>query len=294
MPTARCNLAVVALNGLIYAIGGTDTSGSTKYGNVEVYDPTADSWTTVSPLPTPRSSLVAGAVNGHIYAVGGSSASISAVDTNEIYDPSTNGWSTGASTLTARTSASGGVVNGLLYVVGRVDSGGTFLATNEAYNPSADSWAAATGMIVAESGAGVGVVKGILFAVGGGTSSNIAENQAFDPLFGCSPNLSLSTASLNFKSVTEGTNSAPRRVTLTNGSSSPITIAGSGISGPNAGDFSDDTSACPSVLEAGATCTISVTFSPTQSAGTEESATVTFVDNAGNNPQYIDLKGKSS
>jgi N-acetylneuraminic acid mutarotase len=45
MPTARCHLAVAALNGLIYAIGGTDTSGNVQYGNVEVYDPTSDSWT---------------------------------------------------------------------------------------------------------------------------------------------------------------------------------------------------------------------------------------------------------
>jgi N-acetylneuraminic acid mutarotase len=89
MPTPRCHLAVVALNGLIYAIGGTNTQGSLNYTTVEVYNPATNSWTTVAPMLTGRSLLAAGVANGRIHAFGGSGGS----STHESYDPATNQWS---------------------------------------------------------------------------------------------------------------------------------------------------------------------------------------------------------
>ena len=45
------NLAVVAHQDLIYAIGGVGNGGAT--GRVEIYDPDADAWTAGSAKPTP-------------------------------------------------------------------------------------------------------------------------------------------------------------------------------------------------------------------------------------------------
>lgn len=42
-----CSLGVVALNGLLYVVGGDD--GSSSLASVEVYSPRTDTWTT---LPT--------------------------------------------------------------------------------------------------------------------------------------------------------------------------------------------------------------------------------------------------
>jgi hypothetical protein len=60
MPTARSQLAVSVLNGILYAVGGTNDSG--VLNTVEAYDPTTDSWTTKTPMPTPRSDLTMRAV----------------------------------------------------------------------------------------------------------------------------------------------------------------------------------------------------------------------------------------
>jgi Kelch motif/Abnormal spindle-like microcephaly-assoc'd, ASPM-SPD-2-Hydin len=195
--------------------------------------------------------------------------------------------------LTARAGEGAGVIAGLLYIVGGSDSEGNPLTANEAYNPITDSWTAATEMTVAEDGAGVAVVNNVLFVVGGGNPGNLANTQLFNPLFGASPSLATVPAAVAFGRVTHDTTSSPKNVTLSNKGASPITIAGSGVSGANASDFAEDTSACPIVLAVGANCTVSLTFSPTQVKNTVEKAAITILDNAGNNPQYIHLSGTS-
>ncbi len=45
MPTARADLAVVAFNGLLYAIGGRGADGS-PLATVEAYNPATDTWAT--------------------------------------------------------------------------------------------------------------------------------------------------------------------------------------------------------------------------------------------------------
>ncbi|NMC11733.1 MAG: hypothetical protein GYA34_02495, partial [Chloroflexi bacterium] len=53
MITPRKNMAVVAYENQIYAIGGETVSGITNV--VEKYDLTTDAWTTITPLPMPLS-----------------------------------------------------------------------------------------------------------------------------------------------------------------------------------------------------------------------------------------------
>ena len=77
--------------------------------------------------------------------------------------------------------------------------------------------------------------------------------------------------SFNFHSVGVGQASAPESVTLSNNTGSAVTINVGGITftGANAGDFSQ-TNTCPvspASLGAGASCTISVVFSPTLQDG---------------------------
>jgi N-acetylneuraminic acid mutarotase len=89
MPTARSNLGLVAASdGKLYAVGGhAGRPGDDRLATVEAYDPTTDSWATVSRLPTPRANLgVAAASNGKLYAIGGGDAS-NALATVEEYTP---------------------------------------------------------------------------------------------------------------------------------------------------------------------------------------------------------------
>jgi glutaminyl-peptide cyclotransferase len=101
------------------------------------------------------------------------------------------------------------------------------------------------------------------------------------------PQVTLSSASLNFGNQAVGTASAPRVVTLTNTGTGPLIISGITVTGPNASEFSQ-THSCGS-LAPGAACAISVTFRP--SAMGSRKAVVTIVDNASGSPHAIALSG---
>src|SRR5437879_10503738 len=130
MPTPRCLLTVVALNGLVYAIGGTNTSGNIKYSIMEVYNPITNNWSTGPSMLTGRQSAGGAAINGKIYVVGGwaGPAGVDQSDThntqggylaqNEVYDPAANSWSTAAPMPTIRGNFGTGVINGVLFAVG--------------------------------------------------------------------------------------------------------------------------------------------------------------------------------
>jgi sugar lactone lactonase YvrE len=90
------------------------------------------------------------------------------------------------------------------------------------------------------------------------------------------PGASLTPASLSFTSPS-GTVSAAQVATLTNTGNAPLTIAGIAITGANASAFAE-TGTCGTSLAAGASCTISVTFSPSSQA--TFTATLTVTDNA--------------
>ena len=99
---------------------------------------------------------------------------------------------------------------------------------------------------------------------------------------GVSPGVGLSPASLNFPAQTVSTKSAPQMITLTNTGNaalSPLKITRSG-------DFAQ-TNNCGSSVALGASCTISVTFSPIDAGS--RSGTLTLTDNAGT--QTVPLSG---
>ena len=73
--------------------------------------------------------------------------------------------------------------------------------------------------------------------------------------------------------------STAQKLTLTNTGSAALAIASIAISGTNAKDFSAS-NACGTSLAAAASCTISVTFTP--SAAGSRTATLTVTDNSGN------------
>ena len=97
----------------------------------------------------------------------------------------------------------------------------------------------------------------------------------------------LSPASLIFLPQASGTTSAPQTVTLSNPGSNALSISGISISGANAADFLQ-TNTCGTGVAPTSNCTISVTFAPSLSAGSE-TATLNASDNAGT--QQVGLTG---
>ncbi|HEV2351619.1 MAG TPA: choice-of-anchor D domain-containing protein [Terriglobia bacterium] len=103
------------------------------------------------------------------------------------------------------------------------------------------------------------------------------------------PAVTLSGTSLSFGNQALASASAPQSITLKNTGSAPLGFPSSmAISGANAADFSQ-TNTCGTSLAGGASCTISVTFTPT-TIGTE-AGTLTITDNAAGSPQTVALGG---
>jgi cytochrome c553 len=98
------------------------------------------------------------------------------------------------------------------------------------------------------------------------------------------PLASLSPTSLAFGSVTVGTDSSVQTVTLTNGGSAALSITAIAATGP----FSA-THACGNSLAAGASCPISVVFTPAGSGAASGSLGVT--SNASGSPHSASLAG---
>jgi len=98
----------------------------------------------------------------------------------------------------------------------------------------------------------------------------------------------LSPDSLSFSTQAIGTTSAAKTVTLKNSGTKNLTISRIAITGTNAGSFAQ-THTCGGSLAAGASCSISVRFSP-KGSGTRIAA-LSVSDNGVGSPQTVALSG---
>jgi hypothetical protein len=93
---------------------------------------------------------------------------------------------------------------------------------------------------------------------------------------------------VNFSPQNQGTSSSPAAVMLVNTGNAALSISSIGVTGADASDFSLK-SACGSSLLPGASCSVSVTFTPT--AGGSRTASVSITDTAPGSPQSVSLGG---
>jgi probable HAF family extracellular repeat protein len=119
-------------------------------------------------------------------------------------------------------------------------------------------------------------------------TDNAAGSPQLVPLSGIGTTARLSPTSLSFGTVAISTASPAKTVTLTNVGTTTLTITAIAITGTNADDFAQ-THTCGSSLAAGASCTVSVTFSPTQIG--KRTGTLSVTDNAPGSPQKVTLNG---
>lgn len=100
----------------------------------------------------------------------------------------------------------------------------------------------------------------------------------------------LSPSSVNFGSQTVGTTSAAETVRLTNAGSTVLSIATIGLSGADPSDFAQVNTCpmAPATLSPRATCTISVTFTPSASGSRVATLSVSEADGS---TETVSLKG---
>ena len=105
------------------------------------------------------------------------------------------------------------------------------------------------------------------------------------------PQAVLSPNPLAFPSTTINTSATPLPMTLSNPGTAALAITGISVTGTNASSFGE-TNNCGATLAAGATCTITVSFTPASAAGF--SAAISVADNAAGSPQSAVVTGTGS
>jgi len=104
------------------------------------------------------------------------------------------------------------------------------------------------------------------------------------------PAVSFTPTSLTFGAQAIGTTSAPQSITIANTGNASLFINSAATRGANPLDFTQVSDGCSGLtLAAGASCSVSITFSPT-ATGTR-SATFILTDNAANSPQTVPITG---
>lgn len=168
-PVELLDAGGAALNGKIYVVGGKTATGPKT--TVYVYDPTADSWSTVADLPGPAvENPAVVAYGGRLYVFGGSTDPFSGAAANAAsFDPSTGTWTPLPSMPTARGGPAAQVLGDRIYVVGGMGANGASVASAEVFDPLASSWSVGPNMSVRRDNPGAASIGGKLYVFGGRT-----------------------------------------------------------------------------------------------------------------------------
>ncbi|NLS78504.1 MAG: hypothetical protein GXY76_14725 [Chloroflexi bacterium] len=180
MPTPRARLAFVALNGLLYAIGGDSAQGISDL--VEVYDPAADLWSRGASKPTAVANIGAVAWQGKLYIPGGYTTTGAATAALEIYDPQADTWSRGPDLPEPLFGYALAVAGDTLLVFGGSD-GSSYRDTTYSYDLVSERWSvgARAGTLRAFAAAATGD-GGEVYLLGGWDGENeLNLCQRYDP-----------------------------------------------------------------------------------------------------------------
>lgn len=180
MPTARSRLAVVAHEGLIYAIGGQTVRGVT--GLLEIYDPTVDSWHRGASKPTPVEDISAVALRGKIYVPGGCTGAGEPLPIVEVYDPRSDGWEAAAPLPEPLCGYALASLEGRVYLFGGWD-GGSYSAAVYRYDPDADTWQAGTPLPSPRGYSAAATLGSTIYLVGGYDGERrLSALEVYDPV----------------------------------------------------------------------------------------------------------------
>ena len=239
--------------------------------------------------------------NGHVTPVSGAAGetvSGTGITTSITTLASNTGGPSGTITLNASSSFAAAPLNAIRRVYFRIDGG---------------AWQLASGSgpyTAAYNGLGNGAHTIEAFATNGMEAPSANTDVASVPVFGniasygfnvtangSAATVGLSRTSIDFGGQSMNTTSQPETVTVTNTGGGTLTISGIAVTGAGSGQFSQ-TNNCTS-LGQGATCTISVTFTPAVvssaalNSSTPVAASVTISSNAASSPDAVTLAGQA-
>ncbi len=179
LPSERFGLAIVAYGDFIYTIGGKSSQG--VVGEMDVYEPNADSWKEGLSKPTPVQDVSAVVVGGKIYVPGGITASGTVTNVLEIYDPQMNQWTFGMPIPSAISAYGIAAFDGRIYLFGGWD-GFSYCSEVYEYEPIADTWQQLPAMPTRRAYLGAAVAGRKIIIVGGKNEKGILRvNEEFSP-----------------------------------------------------------------------------------------------------------------
>ncbi len=162
--------SAVADNRYIYILNGDNHL--TPINNLYRYDPTLDSYITLTSAPISTTAQAAAYLSGKVYLIGGQAASGEITSTVQVYDISTNTWSRAASYPQPALFATAIGLNGYLYVA--ASRYGSDPAKTYRYDPTVNLWSdsAIADAPVPAAGAASAIFNGQWLIAGGMNNYN--------------------------------------------------------------------------------------------------------------------------
>ncbi len=169
LPGIGLNAPAAAMhNGIIYLIGGFNTTTNVPSAFVWTYDTAGKNWRETRPLPSPRGGHAATVHNGNIHVVGGGNA-VSTISDHNVFDLATETWRTLAPL--PKTTGSPALVSyrGELYAIGG-RSGDSDFGETYVYNTTSNTWRLGT-PVAPRGTAGAVVACDAIYLIGGESQS---------------------------------------------------------------------------------------------------------------------------
>lgn len=170
MPTARVGATAVTVGNKIYVIGGYNGVNNWMT-TVEIYDPSAGTWSTGPSLKYSRGYLGAAALNGTIYAVAGFGVS-PGPQAIEVLAPLATSWTDGTFLSTGRGALGVAAVAGKVYAAGGL-ANSSYYALVEGYDPLANGVFDAASMAGTRAYFTLVPTTQVIFAIGGESTGTV-------------------------------------------------------------------------------------------------------------------------
>jgi N-acetylneuraminic acid mutarotase len=159
---------LIAAQGRLYAIGGNTSRGNVA--PVEVFDPGANAWTTLTSLPVPRNHVSGFVMGGSVCVAGGrypTTARVDCVDAG-------GSWSRLAD-LPQSTSGSGATtfLGGEVVVLGGQDASETRIVDQLTFYLASRGWSTGDRMLSPRHGFELAIFNGRAWACGGGSAPGL-------------------------------------------------------------------------------------------------------------------------
>lgn len=171
LPRGANHVAVAAVAGRVYALGGFIEQNRRADNNAYAYDVASGRWGTIAALPRPRGAGAAVALDGRIHLIGGATDPASeraSVGWHEIYDPQSDTWQARKPLPGARDHVGVAACDGAIHIVGgRFNTFEYNTALHHVYLAARDTWEERAPLPTPRSGHGLVLYRDRLFAMGG-------------------------------------------------------------------------------------------------------------------------------